>query len=90
MPEATPKREAVRERMVPITCGQCSWVAGRGSGLQERRRQWIYLGVVLDGFLDYRGDGELALRGHDRFGGGLMKIVSNLEKSSRRAAKRRG
>lgn len=66
------------------------WLQGVEVGLQERRRQWVYLGVVLDGFLDYGRDGELALRGHDRIGEGLMKIASNLEKSSRRAAKRRG
>lgn len=42
--------------------------------LQERGGKWMYLGVVLDGFLDYGGDGELALSGHDWVCGASMEL----------------
>ena len=66
MPEATPKREAVRERMLEITWGARVSLAAR---LGERVVRdvcvvWTYLGVMLDGFLDYGGDFQFALGGH--------------------------
>lgn len=71
MPEATPKREAVRERMFETTLGDVS--CGRKRGLYLDRL-WMYgdrcglityLCIMLHGLLNYRRDGKFVLGGHN-------------------------
>jgi hypothetical protein len=63
MPEATPKREAVRERMFDTTYGSVSWFLGGRFYLVGVRVRGgacrvditvTHLCIVLDGLLDYR------------------------------------